>query len=39
MLAAAVWRDSAAAILLESDAWPEFARMIAHDPALIGYFE
>jgi len=26
-------------ILSETDAWPEFARMIAHDPALIGCFE
>jgi hypothetical protein len=39
MLAAAVWRDSAAAILSESDVGPEFARMIAHDPALVGCFE
>src|SRR5215472_5596409 len=26
-------------ILSESDAWPDFARMIAHDQALIGCFE
>jgi glycerol-1-phosphate dehydrogenase [NAD(P)+] len=26
-------------ILSERNAWPEFARMIAHDPALIGCFE
>jgi glycerol-1-phosphate dehydrogenase [NAD(P)+] len=26
-------------ILSERDAWPEFASMIAHDPALIGCFE
>lgn len=26
-------------ILSETDAWPEFARMIAHDPALVGCFE
>jgi glycerol-1-phosphate dehydrogenase [NAD(P)+] len=26
-------------ILSERDAWPEFSRMIAHDPALIGCFE
>jgi glycerol-1-phosphate dehydrogenase [NAD(P)+] len=25
-------------ILSERDAWPEFARMIAHDPALVGCF-
>jgi len=26
-------------ILSERDVWPEFARMIAHDPALVGCFE
>jgi glycerol-1-phosphate dehydrogenase [NAD(P)+] len=26
-------------ILSERDAWPEFAEMIAHDPALVGCFE
>jgi glycerol-1-phosphate dehydrogenase [NAD(P)+] len=26
-------------ILLEKDAWPEFARMITHDTALVGCFE
>jgi glycerol-1-phosphate dehydrogenase [NAD(P)+] len=26
-------------ILSEGDAWPEFARMIGHDTALIGCFE
>jgi glycerol-1-phosphate dehydrogenase [NAD(P)+] len=26
-------------ILSETDAWPEFARMIAHDTALVGCFE
>ena len=26
-------------ILSDRDAWPDFARMIAHDPALVGCFE
>ncbi|HKF06965.1 MAG TPA: iron-containing alcohol dehydrogenase family protein [Candidatus Sulfotelmatobacter sp.] len=32
-------KDDFYTILSESDAWPEFARMIAHDQALIGCFE
>jgi len=32
-------KDDFYTILSESDAWPDFARMIAHDQALIGCFE
>jgi glycerol-1-phosphate dehydrogenase [NAD(P)+] len=32
-------KDDFYTILSERDAWPEFARMIAHDPALVGCFE
>jgi hypothetical protein len=31
-------KEDSYTILSERDAWPEFARMIAHDPALIGCF-
>jgi glycerol-1-phosphate dehydrogenase [NAD(P)+] len=32
-------KEDSYTILSERDAWPEFTRMIAHDPALIGCFE
>jgi glycerol-1-phosphate dehydrogenase [NAD(P)+] len=32
-------KDGFYTILSERDAWPEFAKMIAYDPALVGCFE